>query len=70
MDRDGIVWVSVLLQSAAMVVDNGHDHHGWVSSSAYLLVIMVDDGKQVCALSVLNCLIGLANFTLLAQSNM
>ena len=45
MYRDGIVRVSVLLRSAAVVVGNGHDHHGRVSSSADLLVIMVDVGK-------------------------
>ena len=56
MHRDGIVRVSVLLRSAAVVVGNGHDHHGQVSSSADLLVIMVDIGKEVCARSVLNCL--------------
>ena len=70
MYRDGIVRVSVLLRSAAVVVGNSHEHHGRVSSRVDLLVIMVDVGKEVCARSVLNCLICLANFALLAPSNM
>ena len=45
MYRDVIEGVSVLLRSATVVVGNGHDHHGRVSSSADLLVIMVDVGK-------------------------